>query len=366
MTSTKFTCENLVDAIAALPRSNVYNYINPSTHTVLKIKDVVKPYGPITICRWNPSKGETESSAESQTISKEMLFRLSNAISEGMPINMDRVFGASYNTRSALESLICHTPQVYYCYPGRIENKNGVTSIKNGHKHVIWLPDDPHAPGELTERKLKHMEINEIPTRSVIYNALELPTSVCAVPAKPLDIHIKRMHALMQMALYEIGKGFGMDTYIAANDAGIKYKGKLLHEHDHIVKDLMDRPTVAGFDGAVAAGRLIDAIWFSKRSIPAVFEIEHSTGVTSGLNRMKGFSEHLPPYKDMRYVIVADESLRDKVTQEINKPQFADLHAYYLPYETVNEMLSLVQTRKLRGITDSFIDTFLEDVYLGS
>ncbi len=364
MADTKFTCENIVDAIAALPRSNTYNYINPSTHTVIKILDVAKPYGPITIARYNPAKGQTARTAETQSISKEMLFRLSNAISEGLPINMDRVFGASYNTRSALESLICHTPQVYYCYPGRIENKNGVTSIKNGHKHIIWIPDKPHAPGQLTETKLQHMEINEIPTRSVIYNALELPKST--TPLKPLDANVTRMHTLMQMALYEIGKGFGLDTYIAANDSGIKYKGKALHDHEHIVKDLMDKPTVAGFDGAVAAGRLIDAMWFSQRSIPAVFEIEHSTGVTSGLNRMKGFAGHLPPYKDIRFIIVADESLRDKVTQEINKPQFAELHAYYLSYATINEMLSLVQSRKLKGITDAFIETFLEDVYSGS
>jgi type II restriction enzyme len=363
MPELKFTCENLVDAIAALPRNNTYNYINKATHTVIRIVDVEKPYGPITISRWNPSKGETETGAEKQTISKEMLFRLANAISEGLPINMDRVFGASYNTRSALETLLCHTPQFYYCYPGRIENKNGITQIKNGHKHIIWCPSDPHDPGALVEKKLQHMEINEIPTKNVIYNALELPAEYAKGTAK-LDAKTQRMHSLMQMALYEIGKGFGFDTYIAANDAGIKYKGIPLHDHDHIVKDLMDEPTVAGFDGAANAGRLIDAMWFSNKSIPAVFEVEHSTGVTSGLNRMKGFMEHLPAYSNMRYIIVADEDLRDKVIQEINKPQFKDLHAYYLPYSTVSEMLGLVQTRELKGITESFIDTFIEDVFV--
>lgn len=358
-----FTCENLVDSLAALPKNTTYNYIHQATHTVIKIINVEKPYGPITIIRWNPSKGETEQNAETQTISKEMLFRLANAITEGMPINVDRVFGASYNTRSALEALICHTPQFYYCYPGRIENKNGITKIKNGHKHIIWFPSDPHAAGSLVEKKLKHMEINEIPTKNVVYNALEIPKSYARTP-KRLNAATERIHSLMQMALYEIGKGFGFDTYIAANDAGIKYKGVPLHSHDHIVKDLTEQPTVAGFNGAVNSGKLIDAMWFSKKSIPAVFEVEHSTGVTTGLNRMKGFMEHLPAYRDMRYIIVADDSLRDKVVKEINKPQFSDLHACYLPYSTVNEMLSIVQTRKLKGITDSFIDTFLENVFV--
>ena len=66
----------------------------------------------------------------------------------------------------------------------------------------------------------------------------------------------------------------------------------------------------------------------------------------------------------MRFVIVADDDLREKVTQEINKPQFKELHAYYLPYSAVNELLSLCQARKLRGITEAFIDTFLEDVFV--
>lgn len=364
MEEKKLSCENLVDALSALPKSNTYTYINQATHTALRIENVEKPYGPITIRRWDPSKGETYAGATPQTISKEMLFRVANAVSEGMPINIDRVLGASYNTRSALESLICHIPQFYFCYPGRIENKNGVTKIKAGHKHIIWLPDEPHSPGELVEKKLEHLEINEIPTKNVVYNALELPAHCAPNSVAGLDSQTARMHLLMQMALYEIGKCLGFSTFIAQNDSGMKYKGKPLMEHPQIVRDLIDQPTVAPFDGAANAGKLIDAIWFSKKAIPAVFEVEHSTGVTSGLTRMLGFKDHLPPYKDMRFVIVADDDLREKVSQEINKPQFRDLHACYLPYSSVNELLSLCQSRKLKGITDSFIDTFLEDVII--
>lgn len=364
MEEKKLSCENLVDALAALPKSNTYSYINKATHTALRIENVEKPYGPITIRRWDPSKGETLAGAASQTISKEMLFRVANAVAEGLPINIDRVLGASYNTRSALETLICHVPQFYYCYPGRIENKNGVTKIKAGHKHIIWLPSEPHAAGELVEKKLEHLEINEIPTKNVVYNALELPAHVTPDSVAGLDHQTARMHLLMQMAIYEIGRNLGFNTFIAQNDSGTKYKGKPLMDHPQIVRDLADQPTVSSFDGAANSGKLIDAIWFSKKAIPAVFEVEHSTGVTSGLTRMAGFKDHLPPYKDMRFVIVADDDLREKVTQEINKPQFKELHAYYLPYSAVNELLSLCQTRKLRGITEAFIDTFLEDVFV--
>ena len=55
--------------------------------------------------------------------------------------------------------------------------------------------------------------------------------------------------------------------------------------------------------------------------MPAVMEVEHSTGVTSGLSRMKNFKDKFPPFPT-RYVIVAPDEDRDKVVKEANKPQF--------------------------------------------
>ena len=360
MSESKLSCENLVTLLSSLPRNEPMSYINDATHTVVAITDVERPYGPIAICRWNPAKGETREDGTMQTISSAMLYRVANAITEGIPINFDRVLGASYNTRSALEAIMCHLPQFYFCYPGRIENKGGVTKIKSGHKHVVFLPNDPHAPGILQEKKLEHLEIDEIPAKPVVYNALELPATVNT--ASKLKAETERIHALKQMSLYEIGKALGFRTYVAKNDAGIRYKGTPLADHPKIVKDLSDEMMVAPYDGAVNAGKLIDVIWFSKRNIPAVIEIEHSTGVTSGLTRMKGLKDRLPEYGKMRFIIVADDGLRDKVVQEINRPQFAELHAKYMPYSAVSELLGLCQERALRGITEDFVDTFLEEV----
>ena len=359
-TDRKVSCENLVNALAALPKRTPFNYIHGATHTLVAIDDVETPYGPITIRRWDPDKGETSNSAKVSTISKEMMFRFANAITEGLPVNVDRVFGASYNTRSALESLICHTPQFYYCYPGRIENKNGVTKIVKGHKHIIWFPDEPHQKGVLVEKQLENMEINEIPSKNVIYNALEIPAHMReTTKAKQEE---QRMHLMMQMAVFEIGKAFGFNTYIAKNDSGMKYRGKPLLDYENIIKDLTDVPTVAPFAGAAHAGRLIDCIWFGNKTIPAVMEVDNATGVTSGLTRMQNFKGHLPEYKGMRFIIIAPDELRDKVIFESNKPQFAELHTTFLPYSTVGEILGFCQEHRVKGITGDFIDTFLEEV----
>ena len=73
----------------------------------------------------------------------------------------------------------------------------------------------------------------------------------------------------------------------------------------------------------------------------------------------------LPPYQAMRFVIIAPDDLRDKVVREVNKPEFNDLKAFYMPYSSVSELLGLCQERKLKGVSEAFIETFLEDVYSG-
>ena len=63
--------------------------------------------------------------------------------------------------------------------------------------------------------------------------------------------------------------------------------------------------------------------------MPAVMEVEHSTGVTSGLTRMKNFQDKFIPLQDVRYVIVASDEDRTKVIKEANKPQFQKLNTRF-------------------------------------
>ena len=89
-------------------------------------------------------------------------------------------------------------------------------------------------------------------------------------------------------------------------------------------------------------------------------EVEHSTGVTSGLTRMKNFYDHFPPFPT-RYAIVAPDDLRAKVLKECNKPQFRQLNPKFFSYSSVEELYSLCQRRKLQGVTEEFLDCFMED-----
>ena len=90
-------------------------------------------------------------------------------------------------------------------------------------------------------------------------------------------------------------------------------------------------------------------------------EIEHTTGITSGLTRMKGLQDVLPPFPT-RYVIIAADEDREKVVKEISRSQFRSLNAKYFPYSAVEELYALCQRRKIRGVTEEFLDCYMESV----
>lgn len=354
----RLTASDIISAIGHLEKDREYNYINPKTRTKIHIVRVDYPEGPIIIKRYNPGKGETLKSASEESISTQMIWRVANAITPGYPVNIDRILGASYNTRSALETLLAHTPQFYFCYPGRIENINSSTEIKLGHKHVMWCPDNPHEQGTIQKIDTE-MVISEIPSNEAVYEALVLPDDY---DSKELDIDIKRRHAQIQIALILIGQQLGFRTWVAQNDKGIIYKDRKIGEMDSVIPSLGSEKLLMAFDEAQKAARLIDCIWFKNgRLMPAVMEIEHTTGVTSGLIRMKTLQDNLPPFPT-RYVVVAADEYREKVLSEAAKEQFSSLNTRYFSYSAVEELYALCLKRKLKGVTEEFLDCFMEPV----
>lgn len=353
----RLRAENIVGAINKLPKNRIYNYIYSGTSTVLEIADVVLPEGPITIRRYGPHKGESRKDAKEQTISTQMIWRVANAFQENAPINFDRVLGGSYNTRSALEALVAHTPQFYVAYPGRIEVISSTTDIKHGHKHLIWLPNQPHREGIIKHIDTQ-MVISEIPGQEVIYDSLNIPSDL----GTGIDIEISRRHAQIQIALIMIGRHLNYKVWIAQNDKGIIYNDKKIGEMDGVLVSLKDDILISSMNEAIRSAQLIDCIWFrNAKLMPAVIEIEHSTGITSGLSRMKKLQDVTPALMT-RYVVAAPDEDRQKVVREISLPQFKSLNAKFFPYSAIEELWALCERRKIQGVTDDFLDSFMETI----
>jgi len=298
---SKLTASNIVAFINQLDKKATYNYLNPRNKGVIEIVEVELPEGPIRIKRWDPSKGETSSNKKIEPISSELIWRIANAFAPNQPINFDRVLGGSYNTRSVLEALLAHTSQFHFCYPGRIETTGGTPSIKKGHKHLMWTPDNPHKQGVVSQTETD-IVISEIPNLDAFYDSLVLPSSS---KSQELDINIQRRHAQIQIALYFIGLQLNYRTWIAQNDKGILYQNKKLGEFEGVILSLKDEKLMTGYEEAARAALLIDCIWFQNGTLmPAVIEVEHSTGVTSGLSRMKNFKDRFPPFPTRSYVCI--------------------------------------------------------------
>jgi len=354
----KLTASNIVAFINQLDKKASYNYLNPKNKGLIQIVDIELPEGPIKIKRWDPSKGKKLSTAKAEPISSELIWRIANAFAPNQPINFDRVLGGSYNTRSVLEALLAHTPQFHFCYPGRIESKGGNPTIKRGHKHLIWTPEKNHKSGVVKEIQTE-IVISEVPNIEAFYDSLIIPGEAGSTS---IDINLQRRHAQIQVALYFIGLQLSFRTWVAQNDKGIVYQNKRLGEFEGIIASLKDEQLMSAYDDAIKAALLIDCIWFKNgRLMPAVMEIEHSTGVVTGLSRMKNFKDKFPPFPT-RYVIVAADEDRDKVLKEANKPQFKDLNTRFFPYSAVEELYALCQKRKLKGITEEFLDCYMEPI----
>jgi type II restriction enzyme len=206
----KLTASNIVKAILNLPKGQWFEYINEKTRTQVRVISAASPEGPIYVERRSPQKGSVKVSKT--TISSKMIWRIANAFIPNVPINFDRVLAGSYNNRSLLEALLAHTPDFYWCVPGRIELINNSSEIKRGHKHIVWTPENPHQNGILAESKTGNDQaISEIPSQSIIYDSLAISTSSLSAE---IDIDVKRRHLQIQIALIEIGLQLGFRTWM--------------------------------------------------------------------------------------------------------------------------------------------------------
>lgn len=354
----KLTAANLVAAINRLSKDEWFEYLHQkSSASRVRVRSVTFPEGPIETIRRTADGEETI-----VKITSAMLWRVANAIEEGYPFQIDRIVGASGNGRSLLEALLARTPEFYVCRPGRIERMGGVESVKRGHKHLIWLPKQPHALGSTAEHSTSHdMVIVETP-HTIVYETVNIDPS--HVIRSDDDLEGVRRHIQIQLSLAEIGNALGCRSWIASNDRNHDYRGAKIRDLPYIVGSLANEKVLQSYPEAQKKSEFIDLIWFTDTHVPMVIEVEHSTGVTPGLTRMLAFAERAPRLRDMRFVIVAPDKIREEVVRKSAESQFRFLEPRFMPYSAVEELLYLCRERRLSRefVNDDFVDLFLESV----
>jgi type II restriction enzyme len=346
----KLEVRDLVKAIAELGTKRTYEYF--SGRNTLRVIEIASPEGPISFVR-----GESETRA---SISINKLVTAASVFSSrpNYPIHFDRLYDAVGNDRSALETLLAHTPHFFICYPQRTNPYTGVTS-RSPRKHLMWCPEKAHPLGEMEEADYDQV----ITDFELEVNFGDISITQEMLGQEFETIEAKRTHTQIQIALVEIGRALDCKTWIAANDRSIPVKNATLGSLLGVIQSL-DEVDLLYNAALKRAASLIDCIWLSQQLdfISAVIEVEHSTGVMSGLERMLSLKNLIRNFSS-NFIIVAPDDQRNKVIKEATKSHFRELNAKFLPYSNIRVLYGLIQHYSLsRVVNYSFINPFLESI----
>lgn len=188
--------------------------------------------------------------------------------------------------------------------------------------------------------------------------AVTVPEDSADVAISPAESSSDRQSIRIQASLCRLGEAMGLHLWLPAAD-----RSRVLEHWSPRPGSLLDRLPLNYDETTLDTIERIDVLWLKGRTIRRAFEVEHSTAIYSGLLRMADLCALLPNI-NVHLHIVAPESRREKVFQEITRPVFSLLeHAplsercTYIPYSSVEELESL---EHLSHTTDSVVDEFAE------
>ncbi len=162
----------------------------------------------------------------------------------------------------------------------------------------------------------------------------------------------------IQADLSRIGEAMGLQIWLPASD-----RSRVTEHWSPQPGVLLDRLPLNYDETTLDTIKRIDVLWLKGRAIRRAFEVEHSTAIYSGLLRMADLCALLPNI-NVSLHIVAPESRREKVFQEITRPVFSLLEhsplserCTYLSYGSVRELAGL---EYLSHTTDGVLEEFVE------
>jgi hypothetical protein len=168
----------------------------------------------------------------------------------------------------------------------------------------------------------------------------------------------ERESVRVQASLCRVGEAMGFKIWLPTPD-----RSRVAEHWAPQPGVLLDRLPLNYDETTLDTIKRIDVLWLKGRAIRRAFEVEHSTAIYSGLLRMADLCALLPNI-NVSLHIVAPESRREKVFQEITRPVFSLLEnsplserCTYLSYGSVEELAEL---EYLSHTTDSVLDEFAE------
>lgn len=235
--------------------------------------------------------------------------------------------------------------------------------VKLNHEDGIFLDSLLHRlqadgrtfPVDVEQYDLALKRRIQRPDRSI---AVSVPDDRVAPHEEHPEVSTDRESVRIQAALSRIGEAMGFKIWLPAAD-----RSRVAEHWSAQPGVLLGRLPLNYDETTLDTVKRIDVLWLRGRAICRAFEVEHSTAIYSGLLRMADLCALLPNI-DVKLHIVAPESRREKVFQEITRPVFSLLEnsplserCTYLSYGSVEELGELDY---LSHTTDSVLDEFAE------
>ena len=211
----------------------------------------------------------------------------------------------------------------------------------------------------LTDQE-KHKVTRHMVNRPDKVVTVSVPEDTESVETVPMVAEEEGRESIRIQALVaSIGAKMGMSIWIPRADRNAVQK-----VWKNGGNSLLERLPLNYDDTTLRTIEQIDVIWLRGRSIVRAFEVEHTTSVYSGILRMADLLA-LQPNMDIKLHIVAPETKREKVFQEIRRPVFSLLekgplaeNCTYLGYESLRE---LADQKHLSHLSDTVLDEYAEE-----
>lgn len=341
----------LVSRLATVSRDAPLRYVHHSNHGEIKILDVVAPYGPVIYARRR--KGQHWRTCVAENISTDIIRRVATQIQPHTAFSIDVLLNGTGNNRSVFEAILAHLEDFYVCFPGK--HLNGISGKR---KFLYWNPDRLHPAGTITVTD----DIRGIST------GIDVTTASFAAPRTD-EFDKLRLHQQKQAKLFEIGAAKGWGTWIAENDHGIRIGRKPLISQPSAIRHLSQLPILKGYPEAMKAARHLDVMFVRHDGfIPAVIEVEHTTGISSGLGRMNAFRHSLEGVYASQgaggtsFIICAEDEKASEFAAKAASLQYASIKPRFLPYSRLDLIWSLVRDNRQSGLSENLFEAFSDPV----
>ena len=243
-------------------------------------------------------------------------------------------------------------------WTGKLRNSLNILEKEDGKflEDLIFSQlkgDKVYEVDESDYRKITKHKVRRLDKEITVSIPDESPIEKSASTPKEVRDSIK-----IQAMLAQIGQSMGLNIWVPRND-----KVAVLGELNNSSK-LLDILPLNYDDTTLKTIENIDILWLRGRAIVRAFEVEHTTSIYSGILRMADLLA-LQPNMNIKLHLVAPDSRRDKVFQEIQRPVFSLLEVAplserctYLSYDSIEEIADL---KHLSHLSDSVLDEYAEE-----